>query len=130
VTAGFLTYFGIKTLMESSSKNAAGEEEEAKETMKSRYENSKGSRPMFLNAFLMVFMAEWGDRSMLATVALGASMNPLTVALGATSGHALACLIAVQGGGLMSKHLDERKVSQFSGSLFLLFAITTLLRVF
>lgn len=61
----------------------------------------ENKRAMFIKAFLMVFMAEWGDRSMMATVALGASMNPLTVAIGATSGHALACLIAVQGGGIM-----------------------------
>lgn len=50
---------------------------------------------MFIKAFIMIFMAEWGDRSMLATVALGASLNPMTVFLGATGGHALASLIAV-----------------------------------
>ena len=78
----------------------------------------------------MVFAAEWGDRSMLATIALGANLNPLSVALGATGGHALATMIAVQGGGILSNHLDEKKVSRFSGSLFLFFAFTTLFKLY
>ena len=93
MTAGFLTYFGIKTLIESDGKTAAGEEEEAKEALKSGL--NRKSKSKFIQAFIMVFMAEWGDRSMLATVALGASLNPMTVFLGATGGHALATLIAV-----------------------------------
>ena len=135
----FLTYFGVKILRESSDKSAASEEEEAQQSMESMADDSNTkvgflnrikNRSLFLKAVIMVFMAEWGDRSMLATIALGASMNPMTVALGATGGHALATLIAVQGGGIMTNYLDEKKVSRFSGSLFLFFALTTLLKVF
>ena len=85
---------------------------------------------MFFKSILMVFAAEWGDRSMLATIALGANLNPMSVALGATGGHALATLIAVQGGAMLSNRLDERIVSRFSGSLFLLLAFTTLFRLY
>ena len=95
-----------------------------------RIVNKLKNKSIFLKSIMMVFMAEWGDRSMLATIALGASMNPMTVALGATGGHALATLIAVQGGGIMTKYLDEKKVSKFSGSLFLFFAFTTLFKLF
>ena len=92
--------------------------------------NKLKNKSLFLKSIIMVFMTEWGDRSMLATIALGASMNPMTVALGATGGHAAATLIAVSGGGLMTKYLDEKKVSRFSGSLFLFFALTTILKLY
>jgi putative Ca2+/H+ antiporter (TMEM165/GDT1 family) len=73
----------------------------------------------------LIFLAEWGDRSMLATIALGAAQNPVGVAVGATAGHAVATAIAVVGGALVSKHVSEKTVNFASGVLFLLFAAAT-----
>lgn len=73
----------------------------------------------------LIFLAEWGDRSMLATIALGAAQSPLGVAVGATAGHALATAIAVAGGALAGKYIGERTVNIVSGCLFLLFAAAT-----
>lgn len=74
----------------------------------------------------IVFLAEWGDRSMLATIALGAAQSPVGVAVGATAGHAAATAIAVVGGALAGRHVSERTVNAVSGVLFLLFAAATL----
>ncbi|KAF8055118.1 GDT1-like protein [Scenedesmus sp. PABB004] len=73
----------------------------------------------------LIFLAEWGDRSMLATIALGAAQNPVGVAVGATAGHALATALAVAGGALAGKYVSERTVNLVSGVLFLLFAAAT-----
>lgn len=73
----------------------------------------------------LIFLAEWGDRSMLATIALGAAQNPVGVAFGATAAHALATAIAVAGGALAGKYVSERTVNIVSGCLFLLFAAAT-----
>ena len=78
----------------------------------------------------LVFLAEWGDRSMLATIALGAAQNPVGVAIGATAGHAAATAIAVVGGAIAGQYVSERTVNAVSGVLFLLFAAATVISMF
>ena len=73
----------------------------------------------------IIFLAEWGDRSMLATIALAAAQGPVGVAAGATAGHALATAIAVLGGALVSRWLSERAIGFIGGALFLVFAALT-----
>lgn len=69
-------------------------------------------------------------RSMLATVALGATQNPVGVALGAIAGHFVASAIAVAGGAVISKYISERAVSIVGGVLFLVFGAATLAGLF
>lgn len=73
----------------------------------------------------LIFMAEWGDRSMLATIALAIKSHPVGVAAGATLGHAVATLLAVVIGSMASKYISEKVVQIVGGVLFLLFALET-----
>jgi len=84
----------------------------------------------FWETFTLVFIAEWGDRSMLATIALGAAQSPLGVALGASVGHVVATLIAVVGGALLSEKISEKQVGITGGLLFIVFAVATLAGVY
>lgn len=83
--------------------------------------------PIAVQVFSMVFLAEWGDRSQLATIVLAAAQNPWGVALGASSGHAVCSLIAVLVGRAMSSFLSIRTVTICGGLLFVLFSIFTVL---
>merc|ERR1711967_45396 len=66
--------------------------------------------PIFLQAFLMTFLAEWGDRSQIATIALAADYDPLGVTIGGVCGHAACTSAAVLGGKRMAGAISERMV--------------------
>lgn len=82
--------------------------------------------PIAIQTFSMVFLAEWGDRSQLATIVLGAAQNPWGVALGASLGHAACSVIAVILGRALSKILSINTVTIMGGILFIAFAILTI----
>lgn len=76
----------------------------------------------------LVFLAEIGDRSMLATVALGATApRPLAAVVSAAAGHAASMAAAVGFGALAGRHVSERAVEAASGVLCLLCAAASVL---
>jgi Ca2+/H+ antiporter, TMEM165/GDT1 family len=74
-----------------------------------------------VEAFTLTFLAEWGDRTQIATIALAASNNPIGVTLGAILGHTLCALIAVIGGCLIAGRISEQVIVALGGVLFLIF---------
>jgi len=76
-----------------------------------------------IQAFSLTFLAEWGDRSQLATIALAAANSPLGVFLGGIVGHALCTGLAVIGGRLIANYVSERTLTLSGGVLFLGFAL-------
>jgi len=111
---------------------AEAAEDVCKAESKIKESDGKGTTNIknIIETFCLIFVAEWGDRSMLATIALGAAQNPVGVAVGATAGHLFATVIAVIGGSLISKKISERFVAFCGGWLFLAFALFTAIGVF
>ena len=122
----FIT-FGLKLLYESGqmpAKSDGAQAEEALLTVKEaefRTPKKKTSLGVVLEAFLLTFMAEWGDRTQIATIALAASNPALGVTTGAILGHGICAAIAVIGGRLIAGKISERMVTTIGGCLFLLF---------
>jgi putative Ca2+/H+ antiporter (TMEM165/GDT1 family) len=81
--------------------------------------------PVFVKAFTMTFLAEWGDRSQIATIALGSSKEPFGVIIGGVCGHCICTGAAVIGGKFLSEYISERAVALFGGVVFLLFGVVT-----
>ena len=52
---------------------------------------------IFIQAFTMTFLAEWGDRSQLATIILAARENVTAVVIAGILGHAFCTGLAVLG---------------------------------
>ena len=82
--------------------------------------------PILLEAFTLTFLAEWGDRSQIATVGLAAASDMLGVTLGGILGHSICTGAAVLGGKHLAAHIDERMVGIFGGVLFLIFGAHSL----
>lgn len=137
-----LTFFGLSSiknaweLPSATSKDnkrstELGELAEAEELVKEKVDK-RLTNPLEIiwKSFSVVFFAEWGDRSMLATIALGAALSPWGVASGAITGHLFATAIAVLGGALLANYISEKLVGYLGGGLFIVFAVATLLGVF
>lgn len=132
LAVALLVFFGIQTLASASDADETAEEEkeEAQEVVDDFNEKEYEVLGLVLSTFALVFAAEWGDKSFLATIALAAASDPLGVIGGAVTGHGVATVIAVLGGSFLGKYLSERTVQYVGGSLFLLFAAGTLVDIF
>jgi len=80
--------------------------------------------PIFIQAFIMTFLAEWGDRSQITTIVLAASENLFGVIIGGTIGHALCTGLAVLGGRFIAQRISPKTVTLIGGVVFLLFAVS------
>lgn len=104
----------------------AGGGETGKSIGKIRRAFAKLLTPIFLEAFVLTFLAEWGDRSQITTIALAAHKNPYGVTLGGIIGHAFCTGLAVIGGRIIALKISQRLVAVAGGLLFFVFAISAL----
>ncbi|KAF9220311.1 vacuole protein [Gyrodon lividus] len=79
--------------------------------------------PVFVQAFVLTFLGEWGDRSQFATIAMGATHNVYLVTLGTVIGHACCTILAVLGGRYVSTKISVKHVTLWGATLFLIFGV-------
>ena len=115
IAGAMFVFFGLWTLRGDS----LSDEE------KSRVQRASGI------AFFVVtsafFLAELGDKTMLATITLAADNDWLGVWIGSTLGMVVADGLAIVVGAVAGKHLPERLIQIAAAALFLLFGVFMLL---
>jgi len=79
--------------------------------------------PVYAQAFLLTFLGEWGDRSQIATIALGATHNVYLVTLGTVIGHSACTGLAVIAGRYISTKISVKHVTLGGAALFLIFGV-------
>ncbi|KAG1814715.1 uncharacterized protein BJ212DRAFT_1273803 [Suillus subaureus] len=79
--------------------------------------------PVFVQSFVLTFLGEWGDRSQIATIALGAAHNVYLVTLGTVLGHTCCTALAVVGGRYVSSKISVKHVTLGGAVLFLIFGV-------
>jgi putative Ca2+/H+ antiporter (TMEM165/GDT1 family) len=80
---------------------------------------TKAQKPAWLLSFLIIFAAEWGDLTQLATAALVArDGHPLAIGLGAVLGLWAVTVLAAFSGAKLSSYLKPQLLNIISGVLF------------
>lgn len=143
ISGALFFFFAVKTLyselsresepsqddMEEAAEALRASEQECIETSRSKLLMcwNTCTSPVFAEAFVLTFLAEWGDRSQIATIILAAVRDPYTVSAGAIAGHAICTGMAVIGGSMISTYVSSRTIGIAGGLLFFLFGIATIL---
>ncbi|MFD1812220.1 TMEM165/GDT1 family protein [Rhodococcus gannanensis] len=81
----------------------------------------------FLAVMSAFFLAELGDKTMLATITLATDNDWVGVWIGSTVGMVAADALAIVVGAVLGKHLPERFIQLAAATLFLVFGVLLLL---
>lgn len=109
--------FGIQSLR-------ANEDEEDEQVIK------KSSGSLFLTTFLLIAMAEFGDKTQLAVVALSSTQIPFAVWIGATLALASTSILGCLAGTTILKKLSLIWLHRISGILFIGLSILAVYQTF
>jgi putative Ca2+/H+ antiporter (TMEM165/GDT1 family) len=101
--------FGLRALL-------AKEEDEDSEM------EEKSGHGVFVTTFLLIFTAEFGDKTQLAVAGLGASLPPAPVWLGGTLALVMTSLLGAWAGRALLRRIPTHWLHRISGVLFLGFA--------
>ncbi|CAL1352912.1 unnamed protein product [Linum trigynum] len=129
-------FFGLRLLYIAWRSDSKSSQKKEMEEVEEKLESGQGKTsfrrffsrfctPIFLEAFILTFLAEWGDRSQIATIALATHKNAVGVAVGATIGHTICTSVAVIGGSMLASKISQKTVATIGGLLFLGFSLSS-----
>ncbi len=82
---------------------------------------------LILSSFLMIFLAELGDKTQVSAFALATGRKAfLSVFIGAAGALVLSTVIAVSLGSLVGRFIPEKVLKFVAAAIFLLFGALTL----
>ena len=83
----------------------------------------RGGRWALLTIGTAFFLAELGDKTMLATITLATTKEPIGVWLGSTAGMVAADALAIGIGAVLGSRLPERAIKVFAAVAFVVFGV-------
>ncbi|ALG66722.1 TMEM165/GDT1 family protein [Beggiatoa leptomitoformis] len=118
VVAVLFTFFGVKSLL-------TKEEAEEDETL-----GEKGQHNVFITSFLLIFVAELGDKTQLAVTGISTTATPVAVWVGATIALFLTSALGVWAGQTLLQRIPLVLLHRVSGVFFLIVAVFALVQAF
>ena len=135
LAAALFLGFGVKLLIDAQRMRADEAEEEEKEAEQTIAEAESRRRisttwAVIWESFVLVFLAELGDRTQFTTILLATAparvFSFAGLLAGTLLGHALVTWLAVGAGKWIGQRVDERLLFRLSGGLFLVFGLAAL----
>ena len=83
----------------------------------------KPGHGIFFSTLLLIFVAEFGDKTQIAVAGLAGTMAPMPVWLGASAALILVSALGVWAGRTLLQRLPLIWLHRISGGVFLLFAL-------
>ncbi|PJC87127.1 hypothetical protein CSW98_04280 [Vibrio sp. HA2012] len=111
IAAGLFAAFGIQALL-------CKEEPEDDVSDEPR----KSGRSIFLTTFMLIFLAELGDKTQLAVITMGTTYSPLSVWLSATLALGATSLIGIYAGKKFLSHINIQWLHRINGIFFITLA--------
>ena len=84
---------------------------------------ARGGRWALLTIGTAFFLAELGDKTMLATITLATTNEPIGTWLGSTAGMVAADALAIGVGAVLGSRLPERAIKIFAAVAFVVFGV-------
>jgi putative Ca2+/H+ antiporter (TMEM165/GDT1 family) len=85
--------------------------------------SAKSNHSIFFSTLLLITVAEFGDKTQLAVVALGSTADPIEIWLGATAALTFTSALGILAGKTILQRLPLQLLHRISGSIFLVLAI-------
>lgn len=89
----------------------------------------KPGHGIFATTFLMIFLAEFGDKTQIAVAGLGSTADAMATWVGATLALACTSILGVMAGRRWLNRLPLHWIHRISGVFFLLLALLAVLRL-
>ncbi len=118
IVAAMFALFGIQAL------RASGDEEEGEEV------EEKSGHGLLIQAFLMIFLAELGDKTQIAVIGLASTAPPIPVWIGATLALGSSSALGVAVGRTLLQKISKKMLGRVSGIFFLTLAGISLAGLF
>jgi len=107
ISAVVFTSFGIWTL------SSLRKKEKEDISSSSRFKNT------FLSGFALIFVAEWGDKTQIASALFATKYNPFIVFAGVIGALAVLSITAIYLGKFISRKIDRRTMTKIAGIVFI-----------
>ena len=95
--------------------------------LRNKNEEVKGkyySKSPFYSGFALIFLAEWGDKTQIASGLFATQYDGLMVLIGVMTALTLLSIMAIYLAKFISSKIDEKTVTKISGILFILIGIS------
>lgn len=91
---------------------------------KEEKEEKKYDKNIFISAFLIIFLTEWGDKTQVAAALFATQYNMFFVLIGTMLALIILSLIAIFCGKIICSRLNQKLMKKIAGFVFIILGIT------
>ena len=91
---------------------------------KEEKEDKKIEKSIFISAFLMIFLTEWGDKTQVASALFATQYNMVFVLIGTMLALSILSILAIFFGKILNARLNQKLLKKVAGIIFIVLGIS------